>query len=137
MLLPTYDVFDESRYFQPASSQLIFPFSSEQLGITICEDCWNDERFWPYRLYDRDPVAEIVGKGSSLLLNLSSSPYTIDKRSLRHDMLQTIAREHRVPVVYVNQVGGNDSLIFDGSSVAFMPDGRVAARAKSFEERCV
>src|ERR1700729_2627601 len=134
MLLPTYDVFDESRYFQPASSQLIFPFSSEQLGITICEDCWNDERFWPYRLYDRDPVSEIVGKGSSLLLNLSSSPYTIDKRSLRHDMLQTIAREHRVPVVYVNQVGGNDSLIFDGSSVAFMPDGRVAARAKSFEE---
>src|ERR1700683_3735998 len=137
MLLPTYDVFDESRYFQPASSQLIFPFRSEQLGITICEDCWNDERFWPYRLYDRDPVAEIVGKGSSLLLNLSSSPYTIDKRSLRHDMLQTIAREHRVPVVYVNQVGGNDSLIFDGSSVAFMPDGRVAARAKSFEQDLV
>ena len=137
MLLPTYDVFDESRYFHPASSQLIFPFNAEQLGITICEDCWNDERFWPYRLYDRDPVAEIVGKGSSLLLNLSSSPYTIDKRSLRHDMLQTIAREHRVPVVYVNQVGGNDSLIFDGSSVAFMPDGRVAARAKSFEEDLV
>src|ERR1700722_9273089 len=137
MLLPTYDVFDESRYFQPAHSQLIFPFREEQLGITICEDVWNDERFWPYRLYDRDPVAEIVGKGSSLLLNLSSSPYTIDKRSLRHDMLQTIAREHRVPVVYVNQVGGNDSLIFDGSSVAFMPDGRVAARAKSFEEDLV
>src|ERR1700733_9393506 len=137
MLLPTYDVFDESRYFQPASSQLIFPFNAEQLGITICEDCWNDERFWPYRLYDRDPVAEIVGKGSSLLLNLSSSPYTIDKRSLRYDMLQTIAREHRVPVVYVNQVGGNDSLIFDGSSVAFMPEGRVAARAKSFEEDLV
>src|SRR5580698_6503347 len=137
MLLPTYDVFDESRYFQPATSQLTFPFNAEQLGITICEDCWNDERFWPYRLYDRDPVSEIVGKGSSLLLNLSSSPYTIDKRSLRHDMLQTIAREHRVPVVYVNQVGGNDSLIFDGSSVAFMPDGRVAARAKSFEEDLV
>src|ERR1700690_2154664 len=137
MLLPTYDVFDESRYFQPATSQLVFPLNAEQLGITICEDCWNDERFWPYRLYDRDPVSEIVGKGSSLLLNLSSSPYTIDKRSLRHDMLQTIAREHRVPVVYVNQVGGNDSLIFDGSSVAFMPDGRVAARAKSFEEDLV
>src|SRR6202453_3970169 len=137
ILLPTYDVFDESRYFQPATSQLVFPLNAEQLGITICEDCWNDERFWPYRLYDRDPVSEIVGKGSSLLLNLSSSPYTIDKRSLRHDMLQTIAREHRVPVVYVNQVGGNDSLIFDGSSVAFMPDGRVAARAKSFEEDLV
>src|ERR1700678_558011 len=137
MLLPTYDVFDESRYFQPATSQLVFPLNAEQLGITICEDCWNNERFWPYRLYDRDPVSEIVGKGSSLLLNLSSSPYTIDKRSLRHDMLQTIAREHRVPVVYVNQVGGNDSLIFDGSSVAFMPDGRVAARATSFEEDIV
>ncbi len=134
MLLPTYDVFDESRYFQPAHSQLIFPFNEEQLGITICEDAWNDKSFWPQQLYDRDPVSEIVGKGSSLLLNISSSPYTIDKRSLRHDMLQNIAREYRVPVVYVNQVGGNDSLIFDGSSVAFMPDGRVAARAKSFEE---
>jgi NAD+ synthase (glutamine-hydrolysing) len=134
MLLPTYDVFDESRYFQPAHTQHVFPFHSEQLGITICEDSWNDKSFWPQQLYDRDPVTEIVRKGSSLLLNISSSPYTLDKRSLRHDMLQAIAKEHRVPVVYVNQVGGNDSLIFDGSSVAFMPDGRVAARAKSFEE---
>jgi NAD+ synthase (glutamine-hydrolysing) len=134
MLLPTYDVFDESRYFQPATSQLVFPFREEQLGITICEDAWNDKSFWPQQLYDRDPMAEIAGKGSSILLNISSSPYTLDKRSVRHDMLQTIAREHRVPVVYVNQVGGNDSLLFDGSSVAFMPDGRLAARAKSFEE---
>jgi NAD+ synthase (glutamine-hydrolysing) len=134
MLLPTYDVFDESRYFQPAHTQHVFPFHSEQLGITICEDAWNDKSFWPQQLYDRDPISEIAGKGSSLLLNISSSPYVLDKRSLRHDMLQNIAREYRVPVVYVNQVGGNDSLIFDGSSVAFMPDGRVAARAKSFEE---
>ena len=134
MLLPTYDVFDESRYFQPAHTQHIFPFHKEQLGITICEDAWNDKSFWPQQLYDRDPVAEIAGKGSSILLNISSSPYTLDKRSVRHDMLRTIAREHRVPVVYVNQVGGNDSLLFDGSSVAFMPDGRLAARAKSFEE---
>ncbi|MFZ0886337.1 MAG: nitrilase-related carbon-nitrogen hydrolase, partial [Candidatus Acidiferrales bacterium] len=94
MLLPTYDVFDESRYFQPANTQFVFPFNSENLGITICEDCWNDKSFWPQRLYDRDPVAEIVGKGSSLLLNISSSPYAFDKRSLRHDMLQAIAREH-------------------------------------------
>lgn len=137
MLLPTYDVFDESRYFQPAHTQHVFPFDMEKLGITICEDCWNDKTFWNQRLYDRDPVAEIVGKGSTLLLNLSSSPYTIDKRSLRHDMLRAIAKEYRIPVVYVNQVGGNDSLIFDGSSVAFMPDGRVAARAKSFEEDLV
>jgi NAD+ synthase (glutamine-hydrolysing) len=137
MLLPTYDVFDESRYFQPAHTQHVFRLDTEALGITICEDCWNDKAYWPQRLYDRDPVAELVGKGSTLLLNISSSPYTIDKRSLRHDMLRAIAREHRVPFVYVNQVGGNDSLIFDGSSVAFMPDGRIAAQAKSFEEDLV
>jgi NAD+ synthase (glutamine-hydrolysing) len=137
MLLPTYDVFDETRYFQPAHTQHVFLLDPEMLGITICEDCWNDKSFWPQRLYDRDPVAELVGKGSTILLNLSSSPYTIDKRGLRHDMLRAIAIEHKIPVVYVNQVGGNDSLIFDGSSVAFLPDGRVAALAKSFEEDLV
>ena len=137
MLLPTYDVFDETRYFQPAHSQHVFRLNPEILGITICEDCWNDKSFWPQRLYDRDPVAELVGQGSSLMLNISASPYTLDKRSLRHDMLRAIAIEHHVPVVYVNQVGGNDSLIFDGSSVAFMPDGRVAALANSFEEDLV
>jgi NAD+ synthase (glutamine-hydrolysing) len=137
MLLPTYDVFDETRYFQPAHTQHIFRLNLEILGITICEDCWNDKNFWAQRLYERDPVAELVGQGSSLLLNISASPYTLDKRSLRHDMLRAIAIEHHVPVVYVNQVGGNDSLIFDGSSVAFMPDGRVAALANSFEEDLV
>jgi NAD+ synthase (glutamine-hydrolysing) len=134
MLLPTYDVFDETRYFQPATSQHTFSFGSDTLGITICEDSWNDKSFWPERLYDRDPVAELVSKGSTLVLNISSSPYTLGKRGLRHDMLGAVARDRGVPVVYVNQVGGNDSLIFDGSSVAFTPDGRVAALAKSFEE---
>ncbi|HEV3483526.1 MAG TPA: NAD+ synthase [Candidatus Acidoferrales bacterium] len=137
MLLPTYDVFDESRYFQPAHTQYAFPFTTETLGITICEDSWNDKSFWPERLYDRDPVSELVGKGSTLILNISSSPYRLGIRGLRHDMLRAIAVERRVPVVYVNQVGGNDSLIFDGSSVAFMPDGRVAALAKSFDEDLV
>ncbi|MGB0035966.1 MAG: NAD+ synthase [Candidatus Acidiferrales bacterium] len=137
MLLPTYDVFDETRYFQPAHTQHTFALQLETLGITICEDCWNDKSFWAQRLYERDPVAELVGKGSTVLLNISASPYTIDKRSLRFDMLRAIAREHKVPVVYVNQVGGNDSLVFDGSSVAFMPDGRTAALAKSFEEDLV
>ena len=137
MLLPTYDVFDETRYFQPAHTQYVFPFSSETLGITICEDSWNDKSFWPERLYERDPVAELVGKGSTLILNLSSSPYTLGKRGLRHDMLRAVAQDRGVPVAYVNQVGGNDSLIFDGSSVAFMPDGRVAALAKSFDEDLV
>jgi len=137
MLLPTYDVFDESRYFQPARVQYPFQLGPENLGVTICEDSWNDKNFWVERLYDRDPVAELVGKGSTLLLNLSSSPYTLGKRGLRQDMLRAIARKHHLPVVYVNQVGGNDSLIFDGSSVAFMPDGRIAALAKSFEEDLV
>ena len=137
MLLPTYDVFDESRYFQPAHTQHVFPLGQEQLGITICEDCWNGENFWPQRLYKRDPVVELREKGSTLFLNISSSPYTIGKRALRLDMLRAIAIENRVPIVYVNQVGGNDSLIFDGSSVAITPDGRVAAQAKSFEEDLV
>ncbi|HKV05989.1 MAG TPA: NAD+ synthase [Candidatus Acidoferrales bacterium] len=137
MLLPTYDVFDETRYFQPATTQQAFAFGSATLGITICEDSWNDKSFWPERLYDRDPVAELVGKGSNLILNISSSPYRLGIRGLRHDMLGAVARERRVPVVYVNQVGGNDSLIFDGTSVAFTPDGRIAAMAKSFEEDLV
>jgi len=137
MLLPTYDVFDETRYFQPAHTQYSFPLGAETLGITICEDTWNDKSFWPERLYDRDPVAELVGKGSTIILNLSSSPYTLGKRGLRLDMLAAVARDRGVPVVYVNQVGGNDSLIFDGSSIAFTKDGRIAARAKSFEEDLV
>ncbi len=137
MLLPSYDVFDETRYFQPAHTQHAFLFGAETLGITICEDIWNDKNFWTQRLYERDPVTELVGKGSSLVLNISSSPYTIDKRAIRHDMLRAMAKRHQVPVVYVNQVGGNDSLIFDGSSVAFLPDGSVAALARSFEEDLV
>ncbi len=137
MLLPTYDVFDESRYFQPAHSQSVIRLGGENLGITVCEDCWNDKNFWAQRLYERDPVAELVGQGSSVLLNISASPYTIDKRGLRLDMLRSLARQHRIPVVYVNQVGGNDSLVFDGSSVAIAPDGTVVARAHSFEEDLV
>ena len=137
MLLPTYDVFDESRYFQPAKSQDVFSFSGEQLGITICEDVWNDKNFWAKHLYERDPVAELVGQGTTVLLNISASPYTIDKRKLRLEMLRSLARTHRRPVVYVNQVGGNDSLLFDGSSIALTADGRVAAQARLFEEDLV
>lgn len=137
MLLPSYDVFDETRYFQPGASTHTFPLSSEVLGITICEDCWNDKNFWVQRLYDRDPVVELMGQGTTLILNISASPYTIEKRGLRLDMLRAIAREQKVPVVYVNQVGGDDSLIFDGSSVAFMPDGRIAALARAFAEDLV
>jgi len=134
MLLPTYDVFDESRYFHPADRQYVYGLGGEQVGITICEDAWNDKTFWANRLYDRDPVTELIGQGTSLLLNVSASPYTIDKRSLRFDMLRNIAVAHHRPVVYVNQVGGNDSLIFDGASMALTADGKVAAQAKAFEE---
>ena len=137
MLLPTYDVFDESRYFQPATEQRIFEFGSEKLGITICEDIWNDKNFWAVPRYDRDPVTELVGQGTSVLINISASPYTIDKRALRVDMLRSIALSHQVPIVYVNQVGGNDSLIFDGASVALTLDGKVAAQAAAFEEDLV
>ncbi|MGH9776118.1 MAG: NAD+ synthase [Candidatus Acidiferrales bacterium] len=137
MLLPTYDVFDESRYFQPAHEQSPFTLCSQQLGITICEDSWNDKHFWTQRLYQRDPVAELVEQGARVIINISASPYVLDKRALRFEMLRTLALEHRVPVVYVNQVGGNDSLVFDGSSVAFTAEGQVAARAHSFAEDLV
>jgi NAD+ synthase (glutamine-hydrolysing) len=137
MLLPTYDVFDESRYFQPAREQDTFAFHGQQLGITICEDIWNDKNFWSKQLYERNPVAELVGKGAALLINISASPYTIDKRGLRLDMLRSLAKTHGRPVIYVNQVGGNDSLVFDGGSLVILPDGRIAAQARSFEEDLV
>src|SRR5215467_8952741 len=137
MLLPTYDVFDESRYFQPARDQNVFSLDGNQLGVTICEDIWNDKTFWAKRRYERDPVNELVAHGADVVINVSASPYTIDKRNLRTDMLRSLAKAHAKPVVYVNQVGGNDSLIFDGSSLAVTPDGRIAARARSFEEDTV
>jgi len=137
MLLPTYDVFDESRYFQPAAQQSVFSVSNEKLGITICEDVWNDKNFWATRRYERDPVTELAAQGTTVIINISGSPYTIDKRALRVDMLRSLALSHQLPVVYVNQVGGNDSLIFDGASVALTADGKVAAQAAAFEEDLV
>ncbi len=137
MLLPTYDVFDESRYFQPADRQSALSFGDGSLGISICEDVWNDKNFWSKRLYKRDPVAELVRQGTTVLINISASPYTIDKRALRREMLQSLAQHHNRPVVYINQVGGNDTLIFDGGSIAITADGKVAAQAAAFEEDLV
>jgi NAD+ synthetase len=136
-LLPFYDVFDESRYFEPGTSLGLYEFAGFRLGVTICEDIWNDKHFWDKQLYDRDPVEECVQAGTTLLLNIASSPYQTEKIQLRHDMLQTIARTRRLPVVYVNQVGGNDQLVFDGSSMAFNARGELCARARSFEEDLV
>lgn len=136
-LLPTYDVFDELRYFDPASSQKVLQLDGQQIALTICEDAWNDKHFWHRRLYSIDPVDDLLHAGSNLVLNISASPYHLGKRELRRKMLETIARDNKVPVVLVNQVGGNDSLVFDGSSMAFGPDGNIVAQAKSFEEDLV
>jgi NAD+ synthase (glutamine-hydrolysing) len=134
MLLPTYDVFDEMRNFAPAKSQQLFGLCGQQMALTICEDAWNDKRFWNRRLYGIDPVEELVRAGGNLVLNISASPFWLGKRELRRDMLASIARNQNVPVAMVNQVGGNDSLVFDGSSLVIAPDGQVIAQAKSFEE---
>jgi NAD+ synthase (glutamine-hydrolysing) len=137
MLLPTYDVFDEMRYFDPAESQKLLPLGGKQFALTICEDAWNDKHFWHRRLYPVDPVDELLHAGGNMVLNISASPFHLGKRELRRQMLATIARDNRVPVLFVNQVGGNDSLIFDGSSMVIAPDGRIVAQAKSFEEDLV
>ena len=134
MLLPTYDVFDEMRNFAPAKSQQLFGFCGKQMALTICEDAWNDKRFWNRRLYGIDPVEELVRAGGNFVLNISASPFWLGKRELRRDMLAAIAKNQKVPVAMVNQVGGNDSLVFDGSSLVIAPDGQVIAQAKSFEE---
>ncbi len=134
MLLPTYDVFDEMRNFAPAKSQQLFSFCGKQMALTICEDAWNDKRFWNRRLYGIDPVEELVRVGGNFVLNISASPFWLGKRELRRDMLAAIAKNQKVPVAMVNQVGGNDSLVFDGSSLVIAPDGQVIAQAKSFEE---
>jgi len=134
MLLPTYDVFDEMRNFAPASSQELFSFCGKRMALTICEDAWNDKHFWNKRLYRFDPVEALVGAGGNFVLNISASPFWVGKREFRREMLSTIARNYKVPVVMVNQVGGNDSLIFDGSSLVINPAGTVIAQAKSFEE---
>lgn len=134
MLLPTYDVFDEMRNFAPAGKQATFPFCGKQMALTICEDAWNDKRFWNKPLYTFDPVEALIHAGGNFLLNISASPFWMEKRELRRDLLASTARTHRVPVVMVNQVGGNDSLIFDGSSLVLNSAGEVIAQGKSFEE---
>jgi NAD+ synthase (glutamine-hydrolysing) len=134
MLLPTYDVFDEMRNFAPAKSQSLFSLGGKQVALTICEDAWNDKNFWDRRLYAFDPVEELLKAGGEIVLNISSSPFWVGKRELRRDMLASIARHHQVPVALVNQVGGNDSLIFDGSSMVLDKSGKIIAQAKSFAE---
>ena len=146
MLLPFYDVFDEQRYFEPAASQSLTELDGQPLAITICEDAWNDKGFWPRRLYSVDPVdqlmrqwdEEITQTGNDpparIILNISASPYWRGKRQLRRDMLAALARRHNAFVAMVNQAGGNDSLVFDGSSLVLAPSGGLIAQAPSFRE---
>jgi NAD+ synthase/NAD+ synthase (glutamine-hydrolysing) len=134
MLLPNYDVFDEMRNFAPARKQELFPFCGNRMALTICEDAWNDKLFWPKRLYTVDPVESLIQAGGNFVLNISASPFWIGKREFRRDLLASIARRYKAPVALVNQIGGNDSLVFDGSSLVLNREGEVIAQGRSFEE---
>lgn len=147
MLLPFYDVFDEQRYFEPGTDETLTCVGGQPVAITICEDAWNDKGFWPRQMYPVDPVEGLMSQWGSrqkdlagkqrIILNISASPYWQGKPQVRQSMLAAIAVRHGAYVAMVNQVGGNDSLVFDGSSVVIRPDGKVAARAASFAENLV
>ena len=132
-LLPTYDVFDEDRYFEPFHGAQLLELCGRRLGISVCEDVWNDRDFWKRRRYHHDPVEELIRTGADAIVNLSASPFSVGKHRRREEMLGSMARKHRVPVVYVNQFGGNDDLVFDGRSCAFGADGEPRARGRSFD----
>ncbi|MDE2996261.1 MAG: NAD+ synthase [Bacteroidota bacterium] len=134
MLLPTYDVYDEYRYFEPAERQEVMDFRGMRLGVHICEDMWNLEEYSTYHIYDRDPVAELVGQGVDVLINLSASPWAHDRHAVRTGIIKTLCQQHSVPFVMVNQVGANTELIFDGDSSVHGSDGQLIACAPSFEE---
>ena len=136
-LLPTYDVFDEDRYFESGTQANSFVLTTESgsvhIGVTICEDLWNNETFWGKRAYPINPTQELVAKGVDLVVNLSASPYICGKQTLRERMIAHEAKEHQRAIVYVNQVGGNDDLIFDGQSVAVSRQGKLVSRSAAFE----
>lgn len=134
ILLPTYDVFDEDRYFEPGACLASIELGGKRLGVTVCEDIWNDKDFWKKPLYHADPVEALVEEGLDAIVNLSASPFTLGKQAVREAMLGNVARKYGLPVLYCNQVGGNDDLVFDGRSLAVDASGRLAARARGFEE---
>jgi NAD+ synthetase len=131
-LLPTYDVFDEDRYFEPGRGGEIFSIAGRQVGITICEDIWTQD-YLPRPLYDRELVRGLVEKGAELIVNLSASPFGLRKLGTRREMVGALARRHERPIVYCNVVGGNDQLVFDGSSIAFNRAGELIAQLPSFQ----
>jgi NAD+ synthase (glutamine-hydrolysing) len=133
-LLPTYDVFDEDRYFEPARENHPVEFNGGKIGLTICEDIWNDEDFWPERRYQHNPPVELAAEGSRILFNVSASPWNLGKEETRYRMLRSMALKAKCPVLFCNQVGGNDELVFDGGSWAFNGAGELIARAEMFAE---
>ncbi len=134
-LLPTYDVFDEARYFDPAPQIRVIPFKGERLGVHICEDAWTDPAFWAKRQpYSCDPVANLVAQGATILINISASPFNVGKESIRYRLISGHARSHGVPFLYVNQIGGNDDLVFDGRSVCVDGRGEPIATLAPFRE---
>ncbi|MBV9085162.1 MAG: NAD+ synthase [Acidobacteriaceae bacterium] len=134
ILLPTYDVFDEVRYFQPGDRQCIVTIRGTRLAVAICEDFWNDKQFWERRRYSRDPIEELVQQNADVLISINASPWNLGKRTQRLAIFESLAKRFRLPVVYAHMVGGNDQLVFDGTSFAMTAEGKIAARAKSFEE---
>ncbi|MBV8841593.1 MAG: NAD+ synthase [Bryobacterales bacterium] len=137
MLLPNYDVFDEARYFRPAEKVEMCSLRGRPVALTICEDAWNDRRYWKQRLYKRDPVEELFTAGADMMICINASPFNTGKREIRRGIYRALARGYKKPVVYVNQVGGNDQLVFDGSSFAMNGSGELIAAARSFEEDLV
>ncbi len=133
-LLPTYDVFDEDRYFEPAAHAVPLRIGQNRVGITICEDIWNDEDLWPERRYRTDPVRQLCQKGIDLLINLSASPWHLGKERVRYRLLAEVAKREKIPVIQVNQVGGNDELVFDGQSMAVNRKGGLVAVGLAFAE---
>lgn len=131
-LLPTYDVFDEDRYFEPGNQPNVLDLKEGKIGVTICEDLWNNSDFWGKRAYAIDPVAELMSYNVDLIINLSASPFCVGKQELREAMLGHHAQQYHCPLIYANQVGGNDDLIFDGRSVAVNRQGEVVGRATGF-----
>lgn len=134
MLLPTYDVFDEDRYFDAAEVNAPFTFKGRRMGVTICEDAWNDEDFWRDRRYRRNPVVELASAGAEMIFNVSASPWHVGKNRTREAMLASLAAKTNCPLLYCNLVGGNDELVFDGASMAFDGQGRLTAQGALFEE---
>jgi NAD+ synthase (glutamine-hydrolysing) len=136
-LLPTYDVFDERRYFEPGDGNATILYKGSRIGLTICEDAWNDEDIFARRIYDKDPVERLAKEGADLFINISASVFHMGKQAFRGHMLGAIAKKYSTPMVYVNQVGGNDGLLFDGISTTFESQGKIAVQATDFEEDLV